>query len=323
MDTELVRARERGAPLEDLCAGLAYSVARNYLEKVVAGRPIGRSIMFQGGTASNQAVVAAFRQLLGRPVYVHPYNWIPGAIGAALLAARAMSHRSRFLGFESCAGSSLRSFECQRCENRCQVNRVQVAPRVVHFGDVCDRYSERDRDPKEICRPFPELFAEPDRLMESFLPAASAEITGSSRHDDGRVIHDSDTRERTASMQNGRRLFRHLQGPPFRIGARCGVDFSGERPSACQNCSCSRIDGSYDTSWRHRGWPGTIPSSQAKRPPSSASICVPRSTRRNWLAFKVATTLSGPPRGQGAKCPAGTQGIGGATISGTAPESEL
>ena len=34
---------------------------------------------------------------------------------------------------------------------------------------------------------------------------ASAELTGSSRHDDGRVIHDSDTRERTASMQNGRR----------------------------------------------------------------------------------------------------------------------
>jgi predicted CoA-substrate-specific enzyme activase len=174
MDTELVRAQERGAPLEDLCAGLAYSVARNYLEKVVAGRPVGRSIMFQGGTASNRAVVAAFRQLLGRAVYVHPYNRISGAIGAALLAERAMPQRSRFLGFESCAESSLRSFECQRCENRCQVNRVQVGPRVVHFGDVCDRYSERDRDPKEICRPFPELFAERERLMESFLPAAES-----------------------------------------------------------------------------------------------------------------------------------------------------
>ena len=32
---------------------------------------------------------------------------------------------------------------------------------------------------------------------------ASAEITGSSRHNDGRVIHDSDIRERTASMQSG------------------------------------------------------------------------------------------------------------------------
>ena len=173
MDTELVRARERGAPLEDLCAGLAYSVARNYLEKVVAGRTIGRSIVFQGGTASNRAVVAAFGQLLGRPVYVHPYNRVSGAIGAAMLAARAMPHRSRFLGFESCAGSSLRSFECQRCDNRCQVNRVRVGPRVVHFGDVCDRYSERDREPKEICRPFPELFAERERLMEGFLPADS------------------------------------------------------------------------------------------------------------------------------------------------------
>ena len=34
---------------------------------------------------------------------------------------------------------------------------------------------------------------------------ASAEITGSSRHDDGRVIHDSDIRERTASMKSGHR----------------------------------------------------------------------------------------------------------------------
>jgi len=59
MDTELVRAQERGAPVEDICAGLANSVARNYLERVVAGRPIGRRILFQGGTASNRAVVAA------------------------------------------------------------------------------------------------------------------------------------------------------------------------------------------------------------------------------------------------------------------------
>lgn len=53
MDTELVRAQERGVPLPDICAGLAYAVARNYLDRVVGGRPIGRCVMFQGGTASN------------------------------------------------------------------------------------------------------------------------------------------------------------------------------------------------------------------------------------------------------------------------------
>ena len=175
MDTELVRAQERGVPLPDLCAGLAYSVARNYLEKVVAGRHVGNVILFQGGTASNQAVVAAFRQLLGRPAHVHPYNRVSGAIGAALLAAKAKLQHSRFLGFESCASAAVRSFECRHCENRCQVNRIQLGARNVHFGDVCDRYSQRDQEPRETCRPFPELFAERSRLLEKY--AAATENT--------------------------------------------------------------------------------------------------------------------------------------------------
>lgn len=168
MYTELVRAQERGIAIPDLCAGLAYSIARNYLEKVVAGRPIGKHIIFQGRTASNAAVVAAFRQLLGRPVQVHPYNRISGAIGAALLAARARPRRSRFLGLQSCAGSELKSFECRNCENRCQVNRVHIGARAVHFGDICERSSERDCAPAEAKRPFPDLFAARERLMEKY-----------------------------------------------------------------------------------------------------------------------------------------------------------
>jgi predicted CoA-substrate-specific enzyme activase len=172
MDTELVRAQERGVPIGDLCAGLAYSVVRNYLEKVVAGRPIGKRIIFQGGTASNAAVVAAFRKLLNRPLQVHPYNRISGAIGAALLAARAGPRHSRFLGLQSCIGSELESFECESCENRCQVNRVRIGGRTIHFGDVCERYSESDRMPHEIERPFPELFAARQLLMEKQLAPA-------------------------------------------------------------------------------------------------------------------------------------------------------
>lgn len=172
MDTELVRAQERGVPLTDICAGLAYAVARNYLEKVVAGRPIGRVVLFQGGTASNVAVVQAFRHLLGRDVRVHPYNRISGAIGAARLAARAGTRHTAFLGWSACAGSSLRSFECHACENRCQVNRIHVGARAVHFGDVCERYSARDRAPAPVERPFAELFAARERLLDRFAGSA-------------------------------------------------------------------------------------------------------------------------------------------------------
>ena len=184
MDAELVRAQQRGAAVEDLCAGLAYSVARNYLDKVVAGRHVGQRIIFQGGTASNRALVVAFSQLLGRPVEVHPYNRISGALGAALLAARAKEasdYKSNFLGLEACDDPSSSSFECPRCENRCQVNRIELSGRVVHFGDVCERFAERDRERVIIERPFPELFATRDKLLEAHItqPAAAGDRPGS------------------------------------------------------------------------------------------------------------------------------------------------
>ena len=155
MHSEVVAAQRRGLGVPDLCAGLAYSVARNYLERVVAGRPIGRSIMFQGGVASNPSVVAAFQQILGVPVRVHPYAKVSGAIGAALLvrAARPAVPRdadlagtapaSRFRGFDACRDQEVESFECPACANRCQVNQIVIERHKVYFGDACERYSSR------------------------------------------------------------------------------------------------------------------------------------------------------------------------------------
>ena len=181
MDSELVRAQEQGVPVEDLCAGLAYSVARNYLEKVVARRPVGEHIIIQGGTASNAAVVAAFRQILNRPVRVHPYNRISGAIGAALLAARVRRPASRFYGFRPADRVAQHSFECRRCDNRCQVSRVHVGKRVIHFGDVCERFSERDHEDAGGSRPFPELFAAREQILERHLSSPGGDAAGKMR----------------------------------------------------------------------------------------------------------------------------------------------
>lgn len=49
MDRDLTAALLDGAQVGDLCAGLAYSVAMNYLNRVVRGRKIGEVIYFQGG----------------------------------------------------------------------------------------------------------------------------------------------------------------------------------------------------------------------------------------------------------------------------------
>ncbi len=182
IDSELVCALQQGVSVDNLCAGLAYSVARNYLDKVVAGRHIGKTIVFQGGTASNGAVVAAFHKILGRKVRVHPYNRLSGAIGAALLAARQMEcypYKTNFAGFEACKVAIVSSFICKRCENRCEVNRITASGRIAHFGDICERYTEKDLYRSEAIertktqRPFPELFALREKLLEKTNAAAS------------------------------------------------------------------------------------------------------------------------------------------------------
>lgn len=176
MDTELVRAQQMGVTREDICAGLAYSIARNYLEKVVTSRPVGETVVFQGGTASNDAVVAALRALTGKRVVVHPYNRISGAIGAALLAARehlryrGQEHPSRFRGYDACRDAKARSFECKKCPNRCQVIRVEVGGLVSHFGDTCERYTEKDGQVEARTTPRRDLFAERAALLEAHLP---------------------------------------------------------------------------------------------------------------------------------------------------------
>lgn len=146
METEVVKALGAGEGVGEVSAGLAYSIVRNYLEKVVGPRKLGRRIVFQGGVASNAAVVAAFESVLGRPVSVHPYNRISGAIGAALAAKEARDRSGReapsaFAGFACAEAPEVTSFECRRCPNRCEVNVLETGGGRAFFGDTCERYA--------------------------------------------------------------------------------------------------------------------------------------------------------------------------------------
>ncbi len=176
MEAELRNALQEGTAVPRLCAGLAYSVARNYLERVVAGRPVGEHVVFQGGTASNRAVVAALAGVLGRGIRVHPWNRVSGAIGMALIAAHekaAGGYRPAFRGLDSCSGAESSSFECRGCENRCLVSRIRAGGRTLCFGDICEKHSGRDALRRRRERPFPELFAERERLFSSAVERAA------------------------------------------------------------------------------------------------------------------------------------------------------
>jgi predicted CoA-substrate-specific enzyme activase len=148
IETEVVAAMRGGATTEEICAGLAHAIVRNYLDKVVGGRKLGSTIVFQGGVASNDAVVAAFEQALGRSIHVHPFNRISGAIGAALAAREAVTDTegSRFRSVGRDEKPSFRSFECHHCSNRCEVNILTVGGERAFFGDTCERYTERGVD---------------------------------------------------------------------------------------------------------------------------------------------------------------------------------
>ncbi|MFH1609167.1 MAG: acyl-CoA dehydratase activase [Candidatus Bipolaricaulota bacterium] len=91
MESDLVHHQQRGATKMDVAGGLAYAVAINYLNRVVGDKPIGKHILFQGGVAGNTAVVAAFQNLLARPITVPPHFEVTGAVGAALLAQEVVA----------------------------------------------------------------------------------------------------------------------------------------------------------------------------------------------------------------------------------------
>ena len=167
MDSEVVAARQRGVPLNDILAGLAVSVAKNYLDRVVAGRPIGEHVVFQGGVASNRAVLAAFEALLKKKVTVHPYNRLSGAIGAAVAARDALAGRATsFRGLDAVETAQVETFECRACSNLCQVSRVRVGGRTSFFGDVCERFSARDAGVRATA--LPDLTREVEERLESY-----------------------------------------------------------------------------------------------------------------------------------------------------------
>ncbi len=161
MENSLMANLQKGANRDDLLAGLAYSIVQNYINRVVAGKPIGETIFFQGGVAFNKAVVAAFEKYLGRKITVPPHHDVTGAIGMALIAMRHMKEKgdpaSSFKGFElSRKAYEISSFECNGCPNVCEINRVKVHGEkgFLFFGGRCEKYDVRRSRKASLPDPF-------------------------------------------------------------------------------------------------------------------------------------------------------------------------
>ena len=176
MESDLVHSMNTGFGVEELTAGLSYSIAYNYLNKVVAGKPVGDRIFFQGGVAANRAVVAAFEKITGKHITVPPHHEVTGAIGAAILAMRGSRGASSFKGFDlSKREYTITTFECAECANRCDIRRVVFgSEKPLFYGSRCEKYDVKKKS-STTADALTDLFAERDNMQQS---AAAAPRTG-------------------------------------------------------------------------------------------------------------------------------------------------
>ncbi|MFW6138394.1 MAG: acyl-CoA dehydratase activase [Spirochaetota bacterium] len=167
MESDLNSHQQKGVHKENLIAGLAYSIVHNYIQKVVGDKRIGDAIFFQGGVASNKAVVAAFRKVTGKKVTVPPHHDVTGAIGAAMLARQSLGKKkTRFKGFDIASRSySVDRFSCRGCANQCEIRRVKIEgeTRPLYYGGRCEKYEIDDR--KGRGKGIPNLFHERMKML--------------------------------------------------------------------------------------------------------------------------------------------------------------
>src|SRR4051812_6318007 len=181
MERDVTGWMHKGETVPSLVAGLAYSIALNYLNRVVRGRRIGNVIYFQGGTAYNDAVTAAFASLLGKKITVPPYNGVMGAIGMAHIARqwhRATNGVSRFRGYDlHKLQLSSRDFVCKACSNLCDMKEFTIEGQKSFWGDKC---SDKFRKPSATGRKpvIDDLFAYREELLEQLAAQTSAPAGG-------------------------------------------------------------------------------------------------------------------------------------------------
>jgi len=146
MNSNVKQAQKEGAPVSDISAGLAYSVIKNALFKVIKlsdAKQLGTHIVVQGGTFYNKAVLRAFEKIAGTEVICPDISGIMGAFGAALIAReRFDGKKTAMRSFEEIASLTYRSKAalCGGCENNCMltVNTFDDGSRFIS-GNRCEK----------------------------------------------------------------------------------------------------------------------------------------------------------------------------------------
>jgi len=168
METDIVSHQQRQAEKKDIVAGLSYSIVHNYLNRVVQQKKVGNKIFFQGGTAANLAVVAAFEKVCGKRIFVPENHDVTGAIGVAIIAKESNIKKTNFKGFDlKNRKYGLSSFECKACPNNCEIKRVKIeGESELFYGGRCERYEKQSTEHRiQNTEKIQDLFKEREDLL--------------------------------------------------------------------------------------------------------------------------------------------------------------
>ena len=148
MNSNVKQAQKEGASVADISAGLAYSVIKNALFKVIkitSAGDLGKNVVVQGGTFYNDAVLRSFERISGCNAVRPDIAGIMGAFGAALIARERYMHRpheTTMLSLDDMINLTYTTTmsRCRGCVNHCvlTINRFEGGRQYIS-GNRCER----------------------------------------------------------------------------------------------------------------------------------------------------------------------------------------
>ncbi len=145
MNSSVKQAQKDGASIENISAGLAISVVKNALYKVIrcaSVEDLGKNIVVQGGTFYNDAVLRAFEKELNVNVIRPNIAGLMGAYGVALYVKNKNYQKSNILTLDDLLNfeHKVNNINCGLCENHCQltVNTFNDNRKFIS-GNRCER----------------------------------------------------------------------------------------------------------------------------------------------------------------------------------------
>ena len=147
MNSKVKQAQKEGASVADISAGLAYSVIKNALYKVIKvsdASELGKHIVVQGGTFYNDAVLRSFEKIAQCEAIRPDIAGIMGAFGAALIARERYSKdkATSMLPIEKINSLEYKTTmaNCKGCTNNCRltINKFSGGRQYIS-GNRCER----------------------------------------------------------------------------------------------------------------------------------------------------------------------------------------